>query len=244
MVFIQGGTSITRDQFFKYGLVCVLVVFTGLGLALVLPRIASTQGQAAQSETSREINAPVAESLYVSKNGNGSTGLTWTDAYTNVQDALAGAAAPAEIWVAEGIYYPDEGASQTNNDSFATFVMTNGVALYGGFRHGDSDITDRDWADNLTILSGDIDKNDISPDGVVRSTDHIIGVNTRHVITAKGVDRSVVIDGFIITAGKAFKFVDISGGGFLCDGSGKGNQCSPTLKNITFSGNYAEDFLW
>jgi hypothetical protein len=227
---------------FNYCLIFTLIFIVSFGFALALLWTAHSQGFAANSEIGGNASALNGDWLYVSKDGNGTSGLTWTEAFTNVQDALAEAEAPAQIWVAEGIYYPDEGGGQNNNDSYATFVMTNGVALYGGFKHGDASITDRDWEKNLTILSGDIDKNDISPDGVIRSTDHIIGTNTRHVVTAKGVDRRAVIDGFTITAGQAYMLGGISGGGFLCVGSGKGNLCSPALKNITFSGNLAEEF--
>lgn len=44
----------------------------------------------------------------------GGDGLTWTTAFTNLQDALAEAQhCPdvTEIWVAAGTYYPDEGAA-------------------------------------------------------------------------------------------------------------------------------------
>ena len=50
-----------------------------------------------------------------------------------------------------------------------------------------------------------------------------------------------LLDGFIITAGQANgdDAPDYHGGGFYCDGSGSGSECSPSLRNITFSGNYA-----
>ena len=63
-------------------------------------------------------------------------GLSWTTAYTNVQSALGVAVSGIEIWVAEGIYYPDEGLGQINDDITSTFVLTDGVALYGGFDPG------------------------------------------------------------------------------------------------------------
>lgn len=44
---------------------------------------------------------PSAARYYVDKDADGkATGLSWTDAYTNVQDALAAAQSGAEIWVA------------------------------------------------------------------------------------------------------------------------------------------------
>ncbi len=72
--------------------------------------------------------------IYVDADATGAaTGLSWTNAFTTVQDALAVAQPGDEIWVAEGVYYPDEGAGQTNNARASTFQLLDGVALYGGF---------------------------------------------------------------------------------------------------------------
>ena len=88
--------------------------------------------------------------------------------------AAASLAGGGEIWVAAGVYYPDIGGGQTNNDVHATFTMADGVALYGGFDTLDTQFAERDWESNLTVLSSDIDKNDINfGDGVVRDWMHI-----------------------------------------------------------------------
>jgi hypothetical protein len=60
--------------------------------------------------------------------GGGNDGSSWLDAYTDLQVALAVAAAGDSIWVAAGTYKPTAGTSRT-----ATFLMKNGVALIGGF---------------------------------------------------------------------------------------------------------------
>ena len=66
--------------------------------------------------------SPSAAIIYVDADATGSaSGLDWTDAYTTVQDALAAATSGDEIWVAEGLYYPDEGSGQTNDDRDSTY---------------------------------------------------------------------------------------------------------------------------
>jgi len=54
-----------------------------------------------------------AGTCYVDASATGAAnGTSWTNAYLTVQDALADATC-TEIWVAQGVYYPDEGAGQT-----------------------------------------------------------------------------------------------------------------------------------
>jgi hypothetical protein len=84
-----------------------------------------------------------------------------------------------------------------------------------------------------TILSGDIDQNDITdPYGVVTDTANIVGENAYHVVTGGGTDSTAVLDGFVITAGQANGSSDphYNGGGMYNSSS------SPTLTNVVFSG--------
>lgn len=83
----------------------------------------------------------------ISANG-GNTGADWSNAFTNLQSALAGASEGDEIWVAQGTYRPGENRTDT-------FQLRSGVAMYGGFASGDT-FNDRDWTTKETILSGDI----------------------------------------------------------------------------------------
>jgi predicted outer membrane repeat protein len=137
--------------------------------------------------------------------------------------------------VAQGVYKP-----AATIDPSISFDLPNGVALYGGFAGIETTLDQRDWRANLTILSGDIDNNDIAPSGVVTNTANIVGANSYHVVAGRGITNSTVLDGFTITAGQANgSFPEDSGAGFYCDGAGDGNECSPTLANITFVGNWA-----
>ena len=164
------------------------------------------------------------------------TGLSWTDAYTTVQDALADAAC-AEIWVAKGVYYPDEGPGQTNDNINSRFAPVNNVSLYGGFAGGETTRSQRDPAINVTVLSGDID-HETNPDitdvnGVVTDAVNIRGQNSYVVFENKSssnsacVDCEIILDGFTITAGR-------NG-----EGSGIYNENLLYLVNFTLSGNYS-----
>jgi uncharacterized repeat protein (TIGR01451 family) len=177
---------------------------------------------------------------YVDKDASGANnGTSWADAYTTLQAALdvanANAGTNYEIWVAEGTYYPDEGAGAIDNSRTEFFVITNNnVQIYGGFGGDETDRTQRDWRAHPTVLSGDIDQ-----DGALTN-------NAYHVLYLDGVTdpnitAATVIDGFTVTGGNA-NGADPhnNGGGLLCYGHDSGRACSPTLTNIAFIGNAAQ----
>ncbi|MCE5186516.1 MAG: right-handed parallel beta-helix repeat-containing protein [Planctomycetaceae bacterium] len=97
--------------------------------------------------------------LYVDENANGTnTGVSWQNAYTDLQDALTRArtahcAFDYTIYVAQGAYSPgdDEG------DSFDLSTLP-GIELYGGFPTGGCDFSLRNPKRYQTILSGKIDE--------------------------------------------------------------------------------------
>ena len=167
-----------------------------------------------------------------SGNNNGSS---WKNAFIDLQlalDAVAGTVESWEIWVAEGVYYP----ARTSTDPTATFALQDRVGLYGGFSGDETYRSERDWDANVTVLSGDLGRDDSADlNGVVTDVDDIIGRNAYRVITAVSVGSSTVLDGFVVTAGDAdYAMGSVhSGAGVYNDNS------SPTLTNLTFSGNRA-----
>jgi len=155
---------------------------------------------------------------------------SWENACT-LKYALSIALSGDQIWVKQGVHYP--GTNQSD-----TFTLKNGVAIYGGFAGTETALNQRDWQTNLTILSGDIDQNDINTDGnFIAETWHDIQANNAyHVVTGGGTNSSAVLDGFVITAGRANSSPNTDGGGMYNYNS------SPTLTNVTFSGNFAYNY--
>ncbi|MBN8727302.1 MAG: hypothetical protein J0H15_06295 [Xanthomonadales bacterium] len=177
-------------------------------------------------------------------------GADWADAYTDLQAAL-GDETCSEIWVARGVYkpvVPADAEHVTAAERSASFDIRPGTRLYGGFAGGEASLDESDPLANPTVLSGDIDGNDITDaDGVVVHADGLAGANSFHVVwldgtTARGpITGTTRLEGFIVTAGRADDGagMDNTGGGLLCDGTGEGNACSPELRRLRFSGNGA-----
>jgi parallel beta-helix repeat protein len=164
--------------------------------------------------------AVFADVIYVDLNATGAAdGTSWEDAFTDLQAALAAAVSGDEIWVAMGEYKPT-----STTDRAISFVLENGVGVYGGFA-GDETARDQRSLANLTVLSGDIGAAGMLAD------------NSYHVVLVPGaVTLSGVLDGFVISGGRADGLaVDNNdrGGGMWINGG------APTLANLSFNGNFA-----
>ncbi|MHC4707195.1 MAG: right-handed parallel beta-helix repeat-containing protein [Planctomycetota bacterium] len=167
--------------------------------------------------------------IYVDSDADlGGNGQTWGTAYKYLQDALDDAESGDQIWVAEGVYYPDEdeGGNVDPNDRTETFQLITGLEIYGGFAGGESSLQERDWQASETVLSGDLEGND--------GQDFVnYGDNSYHVVTLQG-QQDVRIDGFTITAGKTD-----SGGGAGMVTLNWPADCSGVIANCRFEKNRA-----
>ncbi|MDH4238283.1 MAG: right-handed parallel beta-helix repeat-containing protein [Phycisphaerae bacterium] len=177
----------------------------------------------------------------------GGDGGSWATAYNYLQDALFNAIPPAEIRVAQGIYKPHLNTYSTAPPSRAdTFQLKNGVVIKGGYAgigapdFAPVDPNERDIEMFRTILSGDLDGNDIDVNDawdIWREPSFVD--NSYHVVTASGTNSAAILDGFIITGGCAsgpmsYDSNDI----FLSSGAGMYNDSgSPTVINCTFRKN-------
>lgn len=180
-----------------------------------------------------------------------SDGFSWGTAYAGLDDALSKAeeinnvtsGTIREIWVAQGTYYPTVPVAEVDSNSNPTtardnaFVMLKDVKLYGGFTGTETDLSQRPGPreGELTILSGDINHNDVVDDNA----------DAYHVLIAAGDLGSAALDGFAIQHGAAVefspRFVVVNGAGITSFEGGAINITSATLElsNISIHDNMA-----
>lgn len=162
-----------------------------------------------------------AATIYVRQNASGSNnGTNWTNAFTSLQSGIAASTPGDQIWVATGTYKPTTTTSQS-----VSFSIPSGVGIYGGFAGSETQLNQRDWVNNQTILSGDIGVTGTASD------------NSRHVVVANGVSANTRLDGFKIISGYAGNFISNNyyGGGMLVVNS------SLTVANCNFTSNYSDN---
>jgi Metallo-peptidase family M12B Reprolysin-like len=155
------------------------------------------------------------------------TGLDWTNAMTDLQDAIALAHASnavTEIWVAEGTYKPSHSGQRARY-----FDLHGGTSLLGGFIGTESDPSQRPATGAQTILSGDLFDNDL-PSATNRED------NTLHVLYAYREPEQVTIDRFTITGGAAD--LEVNCGPFIHTGGGMmAFQSNVIITNCEFTEN-------
>lgn len=166
----------------------------------------------------------------------------WDNA-CELQTAISLAQEGDQIWVAAGTYNPT-----TDTDRTATFQLKSGVAIYGGFFGTEVALSQRDWLNNTTILSGNIGNPEVSND------------NSYRVVTGLNLLQDTVLDGFTISDGWADGDWPLKmGAGMALETSSPrlenlifynnratyyggvyNDESSPFMKNITFQNNTAE----
>ncbi len=131
--------------------------------------------------------------IFVNVNATGANnGSNWTNAYTSLETALSVANDDDVLWVASGTYKP-AGTSRLNS-----FNITNdNLTIYGGFNGTETQLSERNFIANETILSGDINGDDtaVAFSGSGRNE------NLYHIVEVTG--QSVTIDGIVVSGGQA-----------------------------------------
>ena len=162
-------------------------------------------------------------------------GLSWNTAFENLQTALAAifdndTVYYDTIWVAAGTYYTDEGGPTVDNNRNHSFFLSLGVQIYGGFVGNETNLSQRDFKVNQTILSGDLQQND-GPDFTNYED------NAYHVIQCKNQFFVPRLDGFTVEGGNADTLFNIN---FF--GAGIYNlNADPKYFNCIVKDNYAKE---
>jgi len=124
--------------------------------------------------------------IYVKTSATGvNNGISWSNAYTDLQVAISNATYGDEIWVATGTY-----KATSTTDRTISFNMKNGINLYGGFNGTETSITQRDISQNPTTLSGDI--------GAIGDNSD----NTTTILKIISITSGLTMDGFRVISGR------------------------------------------
>jgi hypothetical protein len=172
------------------------------------------------SQAQAWVGGPIIRYVKVGSTGDGSS---WASASGDLQ-AMINTTGVTEVWVAGGTFKPT-----TTINRRVSFAMKNGVAIYGGFVGTETDLTQRPAVNPITgmpsstTLSGDIGLTGVNSD------------NSYHVIQTSSLDKTAVLDGFVITGGNADGASILRFGGGIYNFSGS----SPTLTNCSLQNNSA-----
>lgn len=171
--------------------------------------------------------------IYVKKLATGlNNGTSWANAYTDLSVAINNNAA-GQIWVGEGTYHPttDINGNTFPNSRFNTFRLRPDIAIYGGFSGVETELSQRDWVNNPTILSGNVGDPNLRTDNLI------------HVLSSEYTNLNIntILDGLTIKGGYAVNLNQAAGMGF---GGGiyvfQTNHGTFQIRNCIIEDNYAE----
>ncbi len=129
-------------------------------------------------------------------------GTSWTNAYRRLDSALR--SSDCDLWIARGEYAP----GSLRED---TFAIAAGRRIYGGFQRNQTNLEERDFAANPSVLTGEI------------GTTGDLADNSHHVVT---LGDGALLDGFTVTRGDANgDAVESSGSAMLVSGVATVRNC-------------------
>lgn len=152
------------------------------------------------------------------------SGLDWSDAFQSIQEGIESASAAVvdrgngatcQVWVAKGVY------TSFQESRLDSLQMAPDVHLFGGFVGTESELTQQDFTENETVISG------------VKDTDTVY-------TTVTGANGSI-LDGFTISGGRSDGpdtiTIQSCGGGLFIP-----YQHGMTVRNCRFVDDYASQF--
>ncbi|GET46740.1 T9SS type B sorting domain-containing protein [Capnocytophaga felis] len=198
---------------------------------------------------SQNLNPSSENIIYVKQGAKGTNdGSSWENAYPDLAYVLHWADQhknrwenkPLQIWIAKGKYHPrytiaGDGSNNKNREN--TFKMVKNVKLYGGFAGNETNIEQRLWLSNQTVLSGDFNNNDNTSGAGASLKFFNNDENAFRVVYAQGDVGNAVLDGFNIVGGHNSRNSD------KIEGYGAGiyiNGASLELKNLKINRNKAD----
>ena len=127
---------------------------------------------------------------YVNKASTSTTenGHSWGTAFKTIQPAIDAAsnAGGGEVWVAKGVYDEARQCSYyPGGVNSGALLIRSATATYGGFSGVETQLGQRDWTGNLTVIDGSKSRAD---------------VNAYHVVETSA---NALLDGFTIRGGYA-----------------------------------------
>ena len=160
--------------------------------------------------------------IFVDHHATGdASGRNWDDAFVDLGDAIEAAEPFTRIFVAQGTYKPDSGDNQN-----ASWWLPANVEIYGGFAGTESNLAERDFRSNPTVLSGNIGSAASAEDDSFSLfyNDSQQLIRRFGKLENKVTDETSVLDGFTLTRAAQSAVVNING--------------NPSIRNCIFTGNH------
>ena len=163
-------------------------------------------------------------------------GRSWQAPFQSLQKAIESAKYGDHIWVAGGTYQPSayprnatqtDGSALPENERYYTFHLPDGVQLYGGFAGTENYLSERQIGSHPSVLDGKLDTGPVF-----------------HVVSVVKTGAETILDGFVISGGRAAYLGNaiLVGGELFSSANGGGiafSQSEATVRNVAVVNNYA-----
>lgn len=181
------------------------------------------------------VSGTVVDPVYVDIDATGNNdGSSWANAFTNLNTAVSSSPAGSQFWVAEGAYTN----LTTGNRDLAALTLTDAAQIYGGFKGTETARTARNPQQNPTIITGDINGDDVAGNFTSNRTD-----NLYRVVQIEDAQTNFLLDGFTIRGGHADVTTDHEtsrGAAFQVYMTAASQNITGKIKNCIIEDNHAE----